>query len=393
MEKIQREKKTHLFSTNRSSMMRVLTYGGAIMAFLIGSGFATGQEIMQYYASYGFWGLFGTGAIVLLLICFVSVQFLTVGRREQFEKPSQIFEYYAGKYVGKFFDYFSILFVFLSFTVMVSGAGAVFDEHYNLPTWVGGFGLTILVAITVVFGLNSLVDVIGKIGPVIVVVAIGLGIVGIVNADTGILAGHNMVDDLELQQASNHWAIAGLSYVGFCMLWLAAFLTALGRTVPTHREARAGGLAGGAIFSLACIIVGMGLLANIERIAGMQIPMLALANDIAPVVASLISVMILAGIYTTAIPLLWTVSSRFFPDGTRKYKFLTIGLALLGTVIGLWLPFDEMVNIVYVLNGYVGAVLLAIMVVVTLRRAIIKRRTPSGETEHAPVASSRAAND
>lgn len=363
----------------------MLTYAGAIMAFLIGSGFATGQEIMQYYASYGFWGLFGTGAVVLVLISFVAVQFLTVGRREQFDKPSQIFEYYAGKYVGKFFDYFSILFVFLSFTVMVSGAGAVFDEHYNLPTWIGGFGLTILVAITVLFGLNSLVDVIGKIGPVIVVVAVGLGVVGIVSADTGLLAGHNLVGDLEVQQASNHWIVSGLSYVGFCMLWLAAFLTALGKTVPTHREARAGGLAGGAVFSIACIIVGMGLLANIERVAGMQIPMLVLASDVAPVVASLISLMILAGIYTTAIPLLWTVSSRFFPDGTRKYKVLTIFLALLGTVIGLWLPFDEMVNIVYVLNGYVGAVLLAIMIVVAIRRAVTARRSPHGEPEKASM--------
>lgn len=368
-------KKTHLFSKEHSSAMRVLTYAGAIMAFLIGSGFATGQEILQYYASYGFWGVFGTGTIVLVLISFVSVQFLVVGQREQFEKPSQIFEYYAGKYVGKFFDYFSILFVFLSFTVMVSGAGAVFEEHYNLPTWVGGIGLTVLVALTVWFGLNSLVDVIGKIGPLIVVIAIALGIVGIVNADTGLLAGHNMVADLEVQQASSNWVMSGLSYVGFCMLWLAAFLTALGKTVPTQREARAGGLSGGVIFSLSCVIVGLGLLANIERVAGMQIPMLVLASDIAPFVASLISLMILAGIYTTAIPLLWTVSSRFFPDGTKKYKYLTIFLAGLGTVIGLWVPFDQMVNIVYVLNGYVGAVLLAIMIVVTIWRAMKRRGT------------------
>ncbi|OAV59266.1 YkvI family membrane protein [Enteractinococcus helveticum] len=380
MNTITRRKKTHLFSTERSSTMRVLTYAGAIMAFLIGSGFATGQEIMQYFASYGFWGVFGTGLLVLALISFVSIQFLTVGQREQFNKPSQIFEYYAGKYVGKFFDYFSILFVFLSFTVMVAGAGAVFDEHYNLPTWVGGFGLTVLVALTVLFGLNSLVDVIGKIGPLIVIIAIGLGIVGIINAETGILAGNDLVTDLEIQQASNHWITAGLSYVGFCMLWLAAFLTALGKTVPTQREARAGGLTGGVVFSLSCIIVGLGLLANIERVAGMQIPMLVLANDIAPFVASLISLMILAGIYTTAIPLLWTVSSRFFPDGTMKYKYLTIFLALLGTVIGLWLPFDEMVNIVYVLNGYVGAILLAIMVVATIWKWVARRRTIADET-------------
>src|SRR5699024_11311517 len=96
--------------------------------------------------------------------------------------------YFAGKYLGKFFDYFSILFVFLSFTVMVSGAAAVFDEHYQLPAWIGGFGRTFLVAVTVWFGLNSLVVVIGKIGPLIVVIAVGRGIVGIVNAVTVLLA-------------------------------------------------------------------------------------------------------------------------------------------------------------------------------------------------------------
>src|SRR5699024_8283415 len=145
-----------------------------------------GQEIMQYYASSGFWGLFGTGLIVLALISFVSIQLLVVGRREPFEKPSQIFECFAGSCRGKVFDYFSIWFVLLRCTVMASGAAAVVDEHYQLPAWIGGFGLTFLVAVTVWFGLNSLVDVIGKIGPLIVVIAVGLGIVGIVNADTGL---------------------------------------------------------------------------------------------------------------------------------------------------------------------------------------------------------------
>ena len=32
---------------------RVATYAGAFMAFLIGSGFATGQEVLQYFAAYG----------------------------------------------------------------------------------------------------------------------------------------------------------------------------------------------------------------------------------------------------------------------------------------------------------------------------------------------------
>lgn len=365
---------SHLATTERVSVLRVITYAGAIIAFLIGSGFATGQEILQYYASYGFWGVFGTGSLVLVLISYVAVEFFLTGRREQFEKPSGVFYHYCGKYLGTFFDFFSILFVFLSFTVMISGAGAVFEEYYGLSKFIGGIALAAVVGLTVWFGLTSLVDIIGKIGPVIVIVAIALGIYGIMRDPEGIATGNAILPSLDVTQASSNWFLSGLSYVGFCMLWLAAFLSALGKTVKNRREATAGGLVGGIAFSLACMVVGLGLLANMAEVFDAEIPMLVLASSLGPWVGALISVMILAGIYTTAIPLLWTVSARFFDDKTAKFKYLTIGLAALGTVIGLVLPFSQMVNIVYVINGYVGIILLVLMIIRTIRHLATRNR-------------------
>jgi len=364
-----------LSTTGKSGRARrVLTYAGAIIAFLIGSGFATGQEILQYFTSYGYAGVFGTGLLVLVLMGYVAVEFFVVGQAKKFEKPSRIFHYYSGKYLGTFFDYFSNLFVFLSFTVMVAGAGAVFEEHYGMSKFVGGIGLAIVVGLSVWFGLKNLVDVIGKIGPLIVVVAIGLGLLGILRNPSGIAEGQALLPTLDLTQASTNWFMSGLSYVGFCMLWLAAFLTALGKTARNRKEAVAGALTGSTVFSLACVIVGLGLLANITRVGGTEIPMLVLAKDISPVLAAGISVMILAGIYTTAVPLLWTVSSRFYADKTKGFKYLTVILAILGTVIGLMLPFSQMVNLVYVINGYVGTLLLVLMLVKTVMRAV--RRPP-----------------
>lgn len=357
----------------RTSVLRILTYAGAILAFLIGSGFATGQEILQYYASYGYWGVFGTGLLVLVLITYVAVEFFSVGQAEKFDRPSMIFPYYCGKYLGTFFDFFSILFVFLSFTVMVSGAGAVFEEHYDLNRYIGGVGLALVVSATVWFGLSNLVDVIGKIGPVIVIVAVALGILGIVRNPGGIAQGNAILPTLDLTQASTNWFMSGLSYVGFCMLWLAAFLTALGKTAHNRKEAVSGATVGGIAFAVACMVVSLGLLANIVRVNGTEIPMLVLAGDVAPALAAAISVMILAGIYTTAVPLLWTVSSRFFWDNSVRFKYLTIALAAVGTVVGLVLPFSQMVNIVYVVNGYVGILLLVLMIFKTVTRRTRKQ--------------------
>jgi uncharacterized membrane protein YkvI len=352
------------------SWKKVLTFTGAVIAFLIGSGFATGQEILQYFTSYGYWGVFGTGLLVLVLMIYVNMEFITVGQVKQFPKPSMIYEYYCGKYIGTFFDYFSILFIFMSFMVMVAGAGATVNQHYGLPTYVGGITLAVLAAATVFFGLGRLVDVIGKIGPVIVIVAIALGISAIVRNPAGIAEGNALLPTLELTKASSSWFLSALSYVGFCMLWLAAFMTAMGKTANSKKEAALGGFSGSFAFAAACIILAAGLLANIAQVNGTQIPNLYLAENLSPILATGFSVIILAGIYTTAVPLLWTVASRIFDDTTVKFKVLAVVLASLGCVLGLLVPFSKMVNIVYVVNGYVGIILLVLMLAKTGKRLL-----------------------
>lgn len=353
--------------------LRVLVIAGAIIAFLIGSGFATGQEILQYFAAYGYWGIVGTGLLVLVLMTYVCVEFLRAGQEQQFERPGMIYHYYGGKILGTFYDYFSILFIFLSFTVMVAGMGALFEEQYDLPVATGGIGLAVVAAVTVGFGLTRLTDVIGRIGPVIVVLAIGLGLAAVLRNPGGIAEGHAVLPDLDVTTASGNWFLAGLSYVGFCMLWLAAFLAAMGRTTRNRKEATLGGSLGAIAFSVACIVVGLGLLANIEAVAGMEIPMLHLARDVSPALASIFSIVIVAGIYTTAVPLLWTVAARFFADRSLPFRLLALGLAALGTIIGMLVPFSQMVNVVYVINGYVGILLLGLMLAKTVRRAAARR--------------------
>ncbi|MGB3258054.1 MAG: hypothetical protein WBG89_09010 [Ornithinimicrobium sp.] len=357
---------------------RVALFGGAILAFLIGSGFATGQEVLQYFTSYGYWGVFGGGLLVLVLITFVSTQFMMVGKTEQFSRPSQIYTYFGGRFLGPVLDYYSILFIFMSFMVMVAGAGAVVNQQYGLPTVVGGVSLAAVSAVTVFFGLNNLLQVIAKVGPAIVVIAIALGLWAILSNPAGIPNGQAALPDLEVTQASSNWVLAALSYVGVVMLWLAAFLTAMGESASSRREAWLGGVCGTAAFTVAVIIVALGLLANIEEVADLEIPMLYLAKDVASWLATGFSVIVVAGIFSTAVPLLWTVASRWVEDGSKKFRVLTLILAAVGCFLGLLVPFSQMVNIVYVINGYIGIAFLALMIFTAARHAFGGSSTTTG---------------
>lgn len=360
------------------SLKTVIKFAGAFTAFLIGSGFATGQEVLQYFASYGYLGVLGA-ILTLLLLTYVGVSFLTVGQRENFDKGSDIYRYYCGNKLGTFFDYFSTFFCFLSFTVMISGAGATLNQHYGLSVYIGGILMAILALITVIMGLNKIVDIIGKIGPVIVIISILLGLVAIFqnfsNLSPSIV--DNSLKSLDSQgtliKASTNWIFAAFSYVGFCMLWLAGFLAAMGTQAQNKKEAAIGGALGATSFSIAVIVVALGLLSCINTVAGSQIPMLHLATNIHPVLATVFAVIIMAGIYTTSVPLLWNVSSRFTKDESKNFKILTAILVVVGTIIGLLLPFAKLINIVYVINGYVGVGLLIIMFIRSIIRIFKKK--------------------
>ena len=117
------------------------------------------------------------------------------------------------------------------------------------------------------------------------------------------------------------------------------------------------------MFCVALVIVMFGLMSVIRQVAGVQIPSLFLAQAMHPAVATAFSIIIVVGVYAAAVPLLWTVVARLAKHGTKRYTAITFGLAAAGALIAMVIPFSKLVNIVYVLNGYVGIFLLLLMFV------------------------------
>ena len=350
------------------SWSNVIKFAGAFVAFLIGSGFATGQEILQYFTAYGMKGLLA-GLFTLICLVYVGGDFIATGFRQRFSNTNDIYRYYCGRYIGGFYDYFAIAFLYMSYIVMVAGAGATLAQYYGLPVYAGCVGMAFVSAFTVTFGLGRIVDVIGTIGPAIVLFAIGIGFAAILKNPEGIAQGARMIEaaEVEMTKVGTNWLTSGMSYVGFSMLWLAAFLAAMGQKANSAKEAVIGTTLGAAGFVAGIVIMMLGLLANIDAVAMTDIPSLILAERIYTPIATIFSIIIMGGIYTTSVPLLWSVSARFSAEKTRKSYLLTAGLAVSGCAVSLLLPFQRIVNIIYGINGYVGILLILFMIVKTAR--------------------------
>jgi len=87
------------------SWNKVITVALAYVGVIIGAGFASGQEIMQYYVSYGamgFWGLVISG-IVFVIGGVVLLQF---GSYYLAREHSDVIDQIASPYISKIIDLF-----------------------------------------------------------------------------------------------------------------------------------------------------------------------------------------------------------------------------------------------------------------------------------------------
>ena len=368
---------------------RVLILAGAVIAFTIGSGFATGQEIIQYFTAYGWQSLL---VILVFAVAFLyyNFNFAKAGAEEKFEHGNDVYKYYCGKYIGTFYDYYSTIFCYMSFWVMIGGAASTLNQEYGLPTWAGAVILTVLTVITVVGGLNSLVDAIGVVGPIIVVLCIFIGLVTCINDGSHIGEGLEVIrtgayagaaEGETIKNAGANWFISAASYAGFVLLWFASFTAALG-SKNKKKDLNYGIIGGTIAVCVAIALISFGQIANINTpleggstyVWNADIPNLILAMKIWKPFSAIFAIVVFAGIYTTAVPLLYNPASRFAKEGTPKFKILTLILAVIGLLVGLFLPFRTLVNVIYVLNGYVGAILIIFMLKKNITDYLAKKK-------------------
>ena len=368
---------------NNKNLFAILALCGACISFYIGAGFATMQEVVQYEASYG--SLFPLVIFVAASIyVYTNISFATNGNRLSLTRGGDIYETYCsvfgkkfGKFASVFFDYFSAIFCYMSFVVMCGGASSTMEQQWGMPHILGAVLLEILVIITVIFGLDGIIKSLSKIGPVIIIMILLVSIISAISGWSDISANIGDVDagkyaDVMKQVGNGNPFASGASYGGFVILWFAAFLAEIGAKNKLSQVNFGMLLSTLFIFGSAALCC-LALIGHIDTVASSDIPALVLANQISPIIAQIFAIVICAGIYTSAVPLLWTGVRKISKEGTTKYRVVTIAGGVLGCIIACFFPYKGLVNVLYGINGYLGFILIFFMVIYDIKTKMSKK--------------------
>ncbi|MCQ2451458.1 MAG: hypothetical protein MJ080_05740 [Clostridia bacterium] len=95
------------------------------------------------------------------------------------------------------------------------------------------------------------------------------------------------------------------------------------------------------------------------------------------VLAFAFSIIICAGIYSSAVPILWTSVRKVAEEKSMRFTIIAIGGGLIGAMIPIYFDYSWLVNIIYGYLGFLGFALVFFMIIYDIKTKMSKTKINS----------------
>lgn len=349
-------------------MKRSLRIGGAFVGLIVGAGFASGQEILQYFTSFGTMGLIG-GIVATLVFAFLGMTLAQLGSDLQTKSHKGVIYHIGGRYVGVILDVLITFFLFGVAVVMFAGAGSTFNQMFGIDPMVGSIIMVVLTIATLLLNVKNIINIIAVVTPYLMAIIFVILIYSIFTMDISWTEADAIAK--EQPSAAGNWLLGAILYVSYNLAAGAALLIVMGGTEKDRKVAGLGGVFGGIMLGALIILINIAMFVKIDSIAGMDMPTLELANQIHPAVGVLMSIALLGMMYNTAVGMFYSFTVRFFAPESKSFKPAVVVVGIVGFIASL-VGFTSLVGKVYSTMGYLGFALIIAILLAWLRRNKVK---------------------
>ena len=261
---------------------------------VVGAGFATGKEIVEFFSRFGFFGLISIVMSGYLFIMLGS-KMMRMAAYIDAKSYQEFNTYLFGKWPSRVINIFMLGMLLGVSAVMLSGAGAVFEEQLGLSKSLGVF-LTIILSIAVMLvGTKGLFAVNTFVVPLMISFSLILMIYSVQMP-------HFIDQLLYIPHAEDGWksVVAPFSYVALNLGLAQAVLVPIAAEVKDDWTIKWGGILGGSALTL---ILGAShftliMLPNLEMY---NIPMAIVMKNLAPFLYWIYVLVIYGEIFTSVI--------------------------------------------------------------------------------------------
>ena len=337
--------------------MLIIGYLGAV----IGAGFASGQEIVQFFVTYGANGAKGVLlATALFGIC--GGLLLYKAHDQKAANYQDMLKHLLGHRLGMAGDFLLAIFLFLGISTMLSASGAVFYEHLYLPKNLGIFLAYILIVVLLASGKKGLIFSYNLLVPIKIVLLL------LISGYAAFFIEANQPEVYALtfnEEGDWSWLISSILYVSYNFALAMVVLTEY-QSVTNRRNGILGAAWGGLILGGLVIINYYSLCKFLPDVMHYQVPMLYVAGHINLTAKHLYTMVLWLGIITTAIANAYGFAQRFSKFTGLSYRICLVLSITLALPLSLQ-SFSSLVAKIYPLFGILGVTIIAALLYKTIK--------------------------
>ncbi len=331
----------------------------AFAGCFLGAGYVSGQELMQFFSSFGKSGYIGLVFAVLLQVVFGIILIRLAMKTEIFEMDKILISWEKPWLRGIFAALQEIL-LFGIVVIMTAGTGALFEQVFSLPLWVGALILSVVAFLMAIKGVGAMVGVFSSFVPVLTAVTLGISIFSLAkNGFPQIL----QVDTQKNPLLSN-WLVSALSFVSYNIFGSIGILALLGKSVKKKNTVLTGIPMGGVML----VMIALGILFSIGTFPESgknELPMLYVAEKLSPVLGYFYAFLLFGGMLGTSISSVVALSNFLeMKKQNLKAKRVFVVLAMCASSFVLSLAgFSELIGFIYPVFGYLGFAALILILI------------------------------
>jgi uncharacterized membrane protein YkvI len=326
------------------------TYVGTV----VGAGFATGQEILQFFTRYG-WTATLTIGLASALFVWLGIKLMLLAHDVKARSYEDLNKLLFGEKVGAWISFFMLITLFGVTTVMLAGAGSVFLEQFRLPYQLG-LAVTLLLSFLVLSkGIKAIVAVNSFVVPLMLTFS------GIVVWYTWDLPGSDNWLHLTSDYTSGRIWMAPVLYAAFNLSMAQGVLVPLGAQTKDRSVLFWGGICGGGLIGVMLLAGHFALSAQMPGISQFDIPMGQLIHKLGPLLQLMFVGVIYGEIFTTFIADVYGLCTQL-EQHTRLSRTWVLLLILSLSYVVSQFGFKTLLSTLYPLFGLISSAWLVMII-------------------------------
>lgn len=323
------------------------TYIGTI----VGAGFASGKEIVEFFVQYGIQGLFGI-LLATALFIWAGTRVMLISYRIQADSYQDVSTYLFGHPFGTIFNSLLLTVLFGTTSVMLAATGAIFGESFQLPAQAGIWISMLLIFIVARKGLFAIHQVNAIFVPTLIVFTF------LVFLHTEPWEGPIILVESVRRWA---WLSSPFYYVALNVTLAQAVLVPIGRYSTSEKPLIVGGIIGGIGIGLLLILAFVSLSVKMPGIQDAEMPMIALLQGFWRGIPLLFSLLVYAEIFSTLVANVFGLAEQLRLVTRLRGPTILFGILLVCYLIS-FVGFSSLLRFLYPLFGQLVVFFLVMLV-------------------------------